>query len=278
MLGLYTNWATTRQVSSRLNSGLLYLHLLNELFTVSNTLSAAANAYVLLSAFMSFSNRHSGCERGILRIASWQYSYYDTTTFTKKLVVEVNVVPMPAYDSRETIEGRIVIVIGNESGNLNGMWIFSMCILLSTHADTWEHNQVLPCDLLDSVMCCHISDEKSMKLDSCPHYNDVIMRAMASQITSGAIVYSTVYSGAKQRIYQSFVSLAFVWGIRRWPVNSPYKGPVTRKMVPFDDVIMSLSHTKLFFIRALISDYIYNGNHRQSIFSWNVSLISMIQT
>ena len=27
-------------------------------------------------------------------------------------------------------------------------------------------------------------------------------------------------------------------GIHRWPVNSPHKGPVTRKMIPFDDVIM----------------------------------------
>ena len=33
-------------------------------------------------------------------------------------------------------------------------------------------------------------------------------------------------------------SLAFVRGIHRWPVNSPYKGPVTCKMFPFDDVIM----------------------------------------
>ena len=30
----------------------------------------------------------------------------------------------------------------------------------------------------------------------------------------------------------------FVLGIHRWPVNSPHKGPVTRKMFPFDDVIM----------------------------------------
>ena len=27
-------------------------------------------------------------------------------------------------------------------------------------------------------------------------------------------------------------------GIHRWPVNSPHRGPVTRKMFPFDDVIM----------------------------------------
>ena len=70
------------------------------------------------------------------------------------------------------------------------------------------------------------------------HYNDVIMGAMASQITSLTIVYSTVYSGTDQRKHQSSASLAFVWGIHRWPVNSPHKAPVTRKMFPFDDVIM----------------------------------------
>ena len=31
-------------------------------------------------------------------------------------------------------------------------------------------------------------------------------------------------------------------GIHRWPVNSPHKGPVTRKMFPFDDVIMGRAH------------------------------------
>ena len=70
------------------------------------------------------------------------------------------------------------------------------------------------------------------------HYNDVIMSAMESQITSLMIVYSTVYSDADQRKHKSSVSLAFVRGIPRWPVNSPYKGPVTWKMFPFDEVIM----------------------------------------
>ena len=72
------------------------------------------------------------------------------------------------------------------------------------------------------------------------HYNDVIMGAMASQITSLTTVYSTVYSGADQRKHKSCASLAFVWGIHRRPVNSPHKWPVTRKMFPFDDVIMLL--------------------------------------
>ena len=71
-----------------------------------------------------------------------------------------------------------------------------------------------------------------------PHYDDVIMGAIASQITSLTIVYSTVYSDADQRKYQSSASLAFVRGIHRGPVNSPHKWPVTRKMSPFGDVIM----------------------------------------
>ena len=47
-----------------------------------------------------------------------------------------------------------------------------------------------------------------------------------------------VYSDADHRKHQSSASLAFVRGIRRRPVNSPHKWPVTRKMLPFDDVIM----------------------------------------
>ena len=81
--------------------------------------------------------------------------------------------------------------------------------------------------------CCAV-------VDSCTHYCDVIMGAIASQITSLTIVYSTVYSDADQSKHQSFASLAFVRGIHRGPVNSPHKWPVTRKMFPFDDVIIQI--------------------------------------
>ena len=64
------------------------------------------------------------------------------------------------------------------------------------------------------------------------------MGATSSQITSLTIVYSTVYSGADQSKHQSSALLAFVWGIHRGPVNSPHKWPLTRKMFPFDDVVM----------------------------------------
>ena len=45
-------------------------------------------------------------------------------------------------------------------------------------------------------------------------------------------------SDANQRNHESPASLAFVRVIHRGPVNSPHKWPVTRKMFPFDDVIM----------------------------------------
>ena len=72
------------------------------------------------------------------------------------------------------------------------------------------------------------------------NYNDVIIGAMAPQLTSLTIVYSTLYLNADQRKHQSSASLAFVSGIHRWSVNSPHKEPVTLKMFPFDDAIMKI--------------------------------------
>ena len=61
---------------------------------------------------------------------------------------------------------------------------------------------------------------------------------------------TSVYSRRRSKKYQSFAWLAFVRGIHRWPVNSPHKGPVTRKMFPFDDVIM---HCFVKLITAFLS-------------------------
>ena len=64
------------------------------------------------------------------------------------------------------------------------------------------------------------------------------MGIIASQITSLTSVYSTVYSGADQRKHQSSASPAFVWVIHRgWPV--------TRKIFPFDDVIMCQTNIRV---------------------------------
>ena len=91
--------------------------------------------------------------------------------------------------------------------------------------DVWKHST--PMTMLIVWKCVCII-----------HYNDVLMGKMASQITSLTIVYSTVYLSADLRKHQSSASLAFVREIHRWPVNFPHKWPVTRKMFPFDDVIM----------------------------------------
>ena len=84
-------------------------------------------------------------------------------------------------------------------------------------------------------------------------YNDVIMGAIASQIT---IVYSIVYSDADQRKYQSSASLAFVRGIYRESVNSPHKWPATRKMFPFDAVIMLINVCRNWF-HLLLTNYAF---------------------
>ena len=79
----------------------------------------------------------------------------------------------------------------------------------------WPLMRLLPWYL---VLCCtdYISKWRQNELDV---------------VSNVSIVGSTVGSGADQRIHQSSVSLAFVRGIHRWPVNSPHKGPVTWKML-----------------------------------------------
>ena len=68
------------------------------------------------------------------------------------------------------------------------------------------------------------------------HYNDVIMSTMASQIISLTIVYSTVYSGADEKKTSKLRVTDLCEG--NSPVTGARKRPVTRKLFPFDDVIM----------------------------------------
>ena len=61
-------------------------------------------------------------------------------------------------------------------------------------------------------------------------YSDVIWARKRLKLTASRLF--------AQPFVQSSL-LAFVRGIHRWPMGSPHKWPVTRKMFPFDDVIMS---------------------------------------
>ena len=90
----------------------------------------------------------------------------------------------------------------------------------------------------EGKMLCFVPLMSNEKAVGWYHYDDVIMTMLASQITSLTVVYSIVYSGVNQRKHQSSASLAFLREIHRGPMNFPHKWPVTRKMFPFDDVIM----------------------------------------
>ena len=127
----------------------------------------------------------------------------------------------------------------------------TICIPIDTVTDTCfnitmssHQYAILPMFLRFRVTCMDISRwhfwlrESHFGANCLMHYNDIIMGAMASQITVVSTICSTVCSSTDKRKHQSSASLAFVRGINRWPVNSPHKEPVTRKMFPFDDVIM----------------------------------------
>ena len=71
--------------------------------------------------------------------------------------------------------------------------------------------------------------------------NNWYCKIIVIDIVCYSVCISTAYCitiTVKSRKHQSYASLAFLREIHRWPVNSPHKGPVTREMFPFDDVIM----------------------------------------
>ena len=110
---------------------------------------------------------------------------------------------------------------------LYGLNVFLMVDIVSGNGLLPPDNTPLPGTLLNKIhnAICH---------HKATHYSDVITSAMASQITGVSIVYSTICSGDQRKHHSA--SLAF-WGEStgdRWI----HKGPVTRKMFPFDDVIM----------------------------------------
>ena len=149
-------------------------------------------------------------------------------------------------------------------------------ISVSGHQHFWCWGRNMPWKLSNygwlcpGSLCCQ--DISSRRTDLCrftvgKRFSDVIMGSMVSQITSLTIVYSIVYSGADKK-HQSSASMAFVWGIHQWPVNSPHKRPVTRKMVPFDDVIIKyikckcvLSLWKLQHVKGQLKLWPINGTN-----------------
>ena len=73
--------------------------------------------------------------------------------------------------------------------NLENRLIHVMVNVVCTHTNNIASKPILG----DRKILCKTPDKV------CYHYSDVMMDAMAFQITSLAIVYSTVYSGTDQR-------------------------------------------------------------------------------
>ena len=98
------------------------------------------------------------------------------------------------------------------------------------------------------------------------------MGAMASQITSLTIIYSTIHSGADQRKHQSSASLAFV------RVNSPHKWPVTRKIFPSEDVIMTYSLSEIYRISQDFEHTVWDLLCFIVLRHWSFGVISLTLT
>ena len=99
------------------------------------------------------------------------------------------------------------------------------------------------------------------------HYNDVIMGAMASQITSLTIVYITVYSGAYQRKHQSPTSLAFVWGIHRWTGEFP-----AQIAVKAENVSIWWRHHIIFTLVVMGSTFVSYQGRCPDYKHWNIEV------
>ena len=113
------------------------------------------------------------------------------------------------------------------------------CILWVDDNDDDLASTIRPCVLLMlSAIVAGIAMMRWIDSEMAFHCSDVIMSAMASQITGVSIVWLTVCTCTYQRKYQRSASLALCEG--NPPVTSgfPSQRASNTEMFPFDDVIM----------------------------------------
>ena len=101
------------------------------------------------------------------------------------------------------------------------------------------------------------------------HYSDVIIRAMASRLLTQPFVQAQINENIL-----STISLAFVRGIHRWPVNSPHKGPITRKMFPFSDVTIITHQEPVPYIGNLNQFITWHAGHLTPNVCWTTIFIT----
>ena len=80
------------------------------------------------------------------------------------------------------------------------------------------------------------------------HGNIITMTSHEPHVVSNQRLFHGLFNSLCGLIFNNHQSLpccTFVRGIHRWPMNSPRKGPVTRKKLPFDDIIMIQQCTRM---------------------------------
>ena len=77
--------------------------------------------------------------------------------------------------------------------------------------------------------------------------------------SSASRLFAKPFVQAQMKKHTSSASLAFVRGIHRWPVDSPHKRPETRKMSPFDDVILTHKSWNVLPVSIIPDGMLYMG-------------------
>ena len=103
------------------------------------------------------------------------------------------------------------------------------------------------------------------------HYNDVIMSDMTSQNTSQPhdCLLNRLFRRRSKKTSRLRVT-GLCMGIHQWPVNSPHKWPVTRKMSPSDDVIIfgEILHSICLHLAVTIYTLGIIGTNSSIVFHW----------
>ena len=84
-----------------------------------------------------------------------------------------------------------------------------------TNSREYSYNFTFHCSPFSGEWLADLGYVWYLACHRCQHYNDIIMGAIASQISCLAIVYSTVYSSADQNKHQRSASLDFMGGIKQ---------------------------------------------------------------
>ena len=117
------------------------------------------------------------------------------------------------------------------------------------------------------------------------HYNDVIMSAMASQITGVSTVCSTAVLVVDEKAKLRVTGLCE--GNPPVTCGFPHKGPVTRKMFPFDDIIMEAGHClictlslihRIAFVADIPSWIRHHGMHQSQLFHRDITLLQLFHS